>query len=85
MSSTVFIIFIYACIVGSVLIVKGGKNDDNGCFIQLNEDSTLSGFYINYPNQKQIQTPVPYPWYVHGMQTQSLTLCHVLIILGLYV
>lgn len=50
--------------VGSVLIVKGGRNDDNGCFIQLNEDSTLTGFFVNYPNQQKYQTPVQYPWYI---------------------
>ena len=49
-------------VVGSILRVEGGSGSDNGCFIQLNEDSTLTGFSIFYPNQKVDKPPAPYPW-----------------------
>ncbi len=47
--------------VGSVLLVKSGAGSNIGCFMQLNEETTLSGFIIYYPSQKQDQTPIQYP------------------------
>ena len=48
--------------VGSILNVQGGAGSDYGCFIELTEDSTLTGFSVFYPNQKVDQEPGPYPW-----------------------
>ena len=50
--------------VGSVLLVYAGEGGDDGCFIQLSEDSTISGFTVYYPSQDPKQVPKPYPWYV---------------------
>jgi len=54
----------YSLAVGSVLLVYAGRKSDDGCFLQLSEDSTLSGFTIYYPDQVPDQVPLPYPWYM---------------------
>ncbi|KAL5502665.1 hypothetical protein EMCRGX_G009473 [Ephydatia muelleri] len=48
--------------VGSVLLPYGGQGSDEGCFLQLSEDSTVSGFTVYYPSQPPDQIPQPYPW-----------------------
>lgn len=47
---------------GSVLLPYGGQGNDGGCFLQLSEDSTVSGFTVYYPAQAPDQIPQPYPW-----------------------
>lgn len=39
-----------------------GEGGDGGCFIQLSEDSTITGFTVYYPNEDPKQVPKPYPW-----------------------
>ena len=46
-----------------MLLAYAGEGGDGGCFIQLSEDSTITGFTIYYPNQDPKQVPKPYPWY----------------------
>lgn len=61
--------------VGSVLQPYGGRGDASGtpfrlgkyyfcwlCVVTLNEDATLRGVVIYYPEQLPTSTPVPYPW-----------------------
>ena len=50
--------------VGSVLLAYAGEGRDDGCFFQLSEDSTMTGFVVYYPNQDPKMVPKPYPWYV---------------------
>ena len=62
-SMTVHAVLSHPLAVGSVLLAYAGRKSDAGCFIQLSEDSTLSGFTIYYPEQVPEQVPLPYPWY----------------------
>ena len=55
-------IFYFTDKVGSVLMAYAGEGGDGGCFIQLSEDSTITGFTVYYPNQDPKQVPKPYPW-----------------------
>ena len=53
--------------VGSVLRPTGGRGSDEGCFLQMTEDTTLQGFTIYYPEQVPDKVPVPYPWWAEHM------------------
>ena len=48
--------------VGSVLLAYAGEGGDGGCFFQLSEDSTMTGFTLYYPKQDPKLVPKPYPW-----------------------
>ena len=48
--------------VGSVLLAYAREGGDGGCFFQLSEDSTMTGFTVYYPNQDPKMVPKPYPW-----------------------
>lgn len=48
--------------VGSVLLPSGGRGSEDGCFIELSEDTTVAGLTIFYPDQLPQQVPQPYPW-----------------------
>ena len=48
--------------VGSVLLAYAGEGGDGGCFFQLSEDSTMTGFTVYYPKQDPTTVPKPYPW-----------------------
>ena len=48
--------------VGSVLLAYAGEGGDGGCFFQLSEDSTMTGFTLYYPKQDPKMVPKPYPW-----------------------
>jgi hypothetical protein len=48
--------------VGSVLLPSGGRGEEDGCFIELTEDTTVSGFTVYYPHQLPHQVPQPFPW-----------------------
>ena len=50
--------------VGSVLLPSGGEGGEDGCFLELTEDTTVAGFTIFYPNQLVDEVPHPYPWSV---------------------
>ena len=52
------------CAVGSVLLPSGGRGSEDGCFIELSEDTTVAGLTIFYPDQLPQQVPQPYPWSV---------------------
>jgi hypothetical protein len=52
---------------GSTLLAVAGAGQPAGPpFIQLHQNSTLHGLTIFYPEQKQTNPPVPYPWTVRG-------------------
>ena len=62
------------CAVGSVLRPTGGRGSEEGCFLQMTEDTTLQGFTIYYPDQVPDKVPVPYPWWaVHMCQSETCT------------
>jgi hypothetical protein len=44
------------------LVTEGQGKEDGPGFITLNNNSTLKGVVIYYPEQKQNDEPVPYPW-----------------------
>ena len=46
------------------LITENPGKDDGRAFVTLNENSTLKGVVLYYPNQKTDQVPVPYPYAV---------------------
>jgi hypothetical protein len=46
------------------LVTENAGKEDGAAFIKLNENSTLKGVVIYYPNQKADDVPVPYPWAV---------------------
>ena len=53
---------------GSVLLaVEGAGQEDGPPFITLHENSCLSGLAVLYPEQKDENPPVPYPWCVRGI------------------
>lgn len=52
---------------GTILEVINGHGNENGVpFITMDEGSGLRGMTINYPNQKNAVSPVPYPYSVRG-------------------
>lgn len=64
-------------LVGSVLLPSAGEGSADGCFLQLSEDSTLTGFTIYYPKQVPEQVPKPYPWYKGICESCTMQcLCH---------
>lgn len=44
------------------LVTEGAGQEDGPAFITLNQNSTLKGVVIYYPNQKTDEAPEPYPW-----------------------
>ena len=46
------------------LITENAGKDDGPAFVTLNENSTLKGVVLYYPNQKTDQVPVAYPYAV---------------------
>jgi len=53
---------------GSTLLASTGAGDAEGTpFITLHQNSTLHGLTVFYPEQKQTNPPVPYPWCVRGI------------------
>ena len=46
------------------LVTESAGNEAGPAFIQLNENCTLSGVVIFYPNQRTDQEPTAYPWSV---------------------
>ena len=53
---------------GSTLLVGTGAGDPDGPpFITLHQNSTLHGLTVFYPEQKQTNPPVPYPWCIRGV------------------
>jgi len=46
----------------TLLAVAGAGNGEGQPFITLHQNSMLSGLTIFYPEQKQTNPPVPYPW-----------------------
>ena len=53
---------------GSTLLAGAGAGKTEGQpFITLHQNSMLSGLTVFYPEQKQTNPPVPYPWTVCGI------------------
>jgi hypothetical protein len=53
---------------GSTLLAVAGAGQAEGQpFITLHQNSTLHGLTVFYPEQKQANPPVPYPWTVRGI------------------
>jgi hypothetical protein len=50
----------------TLLAVAGAGNSEGTPFITLHQNSTLHGLTVFYPEQKQTNPPVPYPWTVRG-------------------
>ena len=51
----------------TLLAVAGAGKADGRPFITLHQNSTLHGLTVFYPEQKQSNPPVPYPWTVRGI------------------
>jgi hypothetical protein len=48
---------------GTTLLVTAGQGSEDGPpFITLSHNSTLKGVVLYYPQQKEAEEPVPYPW-----------------------
>ena len=48
---------------GTTFLVTAGRGQEDGApFLTLNHNSTLKGVVIYYPEQKDNEEPVPYPW-----------------------
>lgn len=66
---------------GSVLLVTGGKGEENGePFIKMSASSTLQGVTIFYPEQAGRNPPIPYPWTVQGLAGDNVSIIDVLMI-----
>lgn len=53
---------------GSCLLAVAGKGMADGPpFVTLRQNSTLRGLTVFYPEQRQTNPPVPYPWTVRGI------------------
>ncbi|MBM3880030.1 MAG: hypothetical protein FJ387_09975 [Verrucomicrobia bacterium] len=53
---------------GSTLLAVAGAGQADGTpFLTLHQNSTLCGLTVFYPEQKQANPPVPYPWTVRGI------------------
>lgn len=60
---------------GSVLLATGGAGDANGTpLITLQSNSVLQGLLIAYPDQSTDSAPVPYPWTVMILGSNSAVL-----------
>lgn len=51
----------------TLLAVAGAGNAEGQPFITLHQNSMLSGLTIFYPEQKQTNPPLPYPWTIRGI------------------
>ena len=64
-------------LVGSVLLaVEGAGKAEGTPFVQLKTNATLKGLAVFYPEQKDADPPVPYPWTIssslHGADNCSI-------------
>jgi hypothetical protein len=51
----------------TLLALSGAGKADGNPFLTLHQNSTLHGLTVFYPEQKQTNPPIPYPWTVRGI------------------
>jgi hypothetical protein len=63
----------------TLLAVAGAGQAEGQPFLTLHQNSTLHGLTVFYPEQKQANPPVPYPWTVRG-RADNCSLVDVLLV-----